>query len=142
MENILRVVFQCCLNSLLAQISEKDNFPLMLHTKFFNTIYNYSQGGSYLWTVRVTAAVYWELGSKPKLFPLIFQHWAGVSLYTSSYEFAETCELDRQALASFPPSKTVRESFPSYGFDYLTWLNQSIITFSRHVALRLLSISL
>jgi len=45
MENILRVVFQCCLNSLLAQISEKNNFPLMLHTKFFNTIYNYSQGG-------------------------------------------------------------------------------------------------
>jgi hypothetical protein len=53
----------------------------------------------YLWTVRVTAAVYWGLGYKPKLLPLILQHWAGVSFYTSSYEFAETCVFIKQSLS-------------------------------------------
>ena len=52
----------------------------------------------YLWTVRVTAAVYWELGSKPRLFPLILQHRAGVSPYTSSYELAGTCVFGKQSL--------------------------------------------
>jgi hypothetical protein len=30
-----------------------------------------------------------------KPFPLILQHWAGVSFNTSSYELAETCDCDR-----------------------------------------------
>ena len=81
----------------------------------------------YLWTVRVTAAVYWGLKSKPKLFLLSLQHRAGVSLYTSFFKFAETCELDRQALTSFPPSRTVHESFPSYGSDYLTRIKQKYL---------------
>ena len=54
----------------------------------------------YLWTVRVTAAVYWGLRSKPKLFSLILQHRAGVSLYTSFYKFAETCVFTKQLLSS------------------------------------------
>ena len=44
----------------------------------------------YLRTVIVTAAVYWGLSSKLRfryLFPLSFQHWAGVSTYTSSLRF-------------------------------------------------------
>ena len=52
----------------------------------------------YLWTVRVTAAVYWTLSSKPKLLPLRLQHRAGVSPYTSSYELAETCVFTKQSL--------------------------------------------
>ena len=44
---------------------------------------------------QITAAVYWGLKSKPKLFLLILQHWAGVSLYTSFYKFAKTCDWDR-----------------------------------------------
>lgn len=54
----------------------------------------------YLWTVRVTAAVYWGLESKPKLFLLILQHRAGVSLYTSFFKFAETCVFIKQSLSS------------------------------------------
>ena len=54
----------------------------------------------YLWTVRVTAAVYWGLKSKPKLFLLILQHRAGVSLYTSFFKFAETCVFIKQSLSS------------------------------------------
>ena len=44
----------------------------------------------YLRTVIVTAAVHWGFSSELALLPLTFQHWAGVSPYTSSYDFAET----------------------------------------------------
>ena len=45
----------------------------------------------YLRTVIVTAAVHWGFDSELSLLLLTFQHWAGVSPYTSSFEFAETC---------------------------------------------------
>ena len=54
----------------------------------------------YLRTVIVTAAVYWGLSSMLRLplhFPLTFQHRAGVSPYTSSFDFAETCVFDKQS---------------------------------------------
>ena len=55
----------------------------------------------YLRTVIVTAAVYWGLSSKLRLrllFPLTFQHRAGVSSYTSSFDLAETCVFGKQSL--------------------------------------------
>ena len=53
--------------------------------------------------VIVTTAVYWGLSSPLRIhsqFPLTFQHRAGVSPYTSSYDFARTCVFGKQ---SFPP---------------------------------------
>ena len=50
----------------------------------------------YLRTVIVTAAVYWGFDSKLALLLLTFQHRAGVSPYTSSYDLAETCVFDKQ----------------------------------------------
>ena len=56
----------------------------------------------YLRTVIVTAAVHWGFGSMLQFitlhFPLTFQHWAGVSSYTSSFDFAETCVFVKQLL--------------------------------------------
>jgi hypothetical protein len=55
----------------------------------------------YLRTVIVTAAVYWGLSSLLRLrlqIPVTFQHRAGVSPYTSSFDFAETCVFDKQLL--------------------------------------------
>ena len=55
----------------------------------------------YLRTVIVTAAVYWGLSSELRLrllFPLTFQHRAGVSPYTSAYALAETCVFGKQSL--------------------------------------------
>ena len=58
----------------------------------------------YLRTVIVTAAVYWGFSSKllrqmaDNLIPLTFQHRAGVSPYTASYDFAETCVFSKQSL--------------------------------------------
>ena len=56
----------------------------------------------YLRTVIVTAAVYWGFGSKLRLtanlFPLTFQHRAGVSPYTSPFGLAETCVFAKQSL--------------------------------------------
>ena len=59
----------------------------------------------YLRTVIVTAAVYWGFSSKLRLaantLPLTFQHRAGVSPYTSSFDFAETCVFGKQSLGPF-----------------------------------------
>ena len=55
----------------------------------------------YLRTVIVTAAVYWGFGSKLSLFPLTFQHRAGVSPYTSAFAFAETCVFGKQSPGPF-----------------------------------------
>ena len=51
----------------------------------------------YLWTVRVTAAVYWSFSSMRKHLPLTFQHRAKVRPNTSSYEFAESCVFTKQS---------------------------------------------
>ena len=59
----------------------------------------------YLRTVIVTAAVHWGLSSKLLysicspilLFPLTFQHRAGVSSYTSACALAETCVFGKQS---------------------------------------------
>ena len=50
----------------------------------------------YLRTVIVTAAVHWGFDSELALLLLTFQHWAGVSPYTSSFDFAETCVFAKQ----------------------------------------------
>jgi len=55
----------------------------------------------YLRTVIVTAAVYWGFGSELSPLPLTFQHRAGVSPYTSSYDFAGTCVFGKQSLGPF-----------------------------------------
>ena len=50
----------------------------------------------YLRTVIVTAAVYWGFNSMLAHLLLTFQHRAGVSSYTSSFDLAETCVFDKQ----------------------------------------------
>ena len=52
----------------------------------------------YLRTVIVTAAVHRGLSSMLAHLPLTFRHWAGVSPYTSSFDFAETCVFGKQLL--------------------------------------------
>ena len=54
----------------------------------------------YLRTVIVTAAVHWGFGSKLSLISLTFQHRAGVSPYTSSFDLAETCVFAKQSPGS------------------------------------------
>ena len=55
----------------------------------------------YLRTVIVTAAVYWGFDSGLALLLLTFQHRAGVSPYTSSFDLAETCVFGKQSLGPF-----------------------------------------
>ncbi len=50
----------------------------------------------YLRTVIVTAAVHQGLDSRREPILLTFWHWAGVSPYTYSCEFAETCVFGKQ----------------------------------------------
>ena len=51
----------------------------------------------YLRTVIVTAAVYWGFNSMLSHLLLTFQHRAGVSPYTSSFDLAETCVFAKQS---------------------------------------------
>lgn len=55
----------------------------------------------YLRTVIVTAAVHWGFSSNREALPLTFQHWAGVSPYTSTFVLAETYVFDKQFRALF-----------------------------------------
>ena len=58
----------------------------------------------YLWTIIVIAAVHWGFSSLLCCYrvssnwqiTLTFQHWAGVSPYTSAFAFAETCVFGKQ----------------------------------------------
>ena len=52
----------------------------------------------YLRTVIVTAAVHWGFDSMLAHLLLTFQHRAGVTPYTSSYDLAESCVFDKQLL--------------------------------------------
>src|SRR5205814_972229 len=69
----------------------------------------------YLRTVIVTAAVHRGLDSRLRS-PLLvtFRHWAGVSPYTATFVFAETCVFGKQSLEPIlcylltPGSKTIR----------------------------------
>ena len=55
----------------------------------------------YLRTVIVTAAVHRGFSSELSPLPLTFRHWAGVSLYTSSFDFAQTCVFGKQSTGPF-----------------------------------------
>ena len=55
----------------------------------------------YLRTVIVTAAVHRGFSSELSPLPLTFRHWAGVSPYTSSCDFAQTCVCDKQSIEPF-----------------------------------------
>ena len=55
----------------------------------------------YLRTVIVTAAVYWGFNSELAPLLLTFQHRAGVTPYTSSYDLAESCVFDKQLPGPF-----------------------------------------
>ena len=50
----------------------------------------------YLRTVIVTAAVHWGFSLMLAHRSLTFQHWAGVSPYTSTFVLAQTCVFDKQ----------------------------------------------
>ena len=65
----------------------------------------------YLRTVIVTAAVHQGLVSLLAQIHVTFWHWAGITTYTSSYEFAESCVFGKQSpgLVSCAPFRKVRK---------------------------------
>ena len=95
----------------------------------------------YLRTVIVTAAVYWGLSSLLRLrlqIPVTFQHRAGVSPHTSSFDFAEACVFAKQLLGPFhcglPFSR--RPFLRTYGVNLpssLTMLSPLVLGFSPHL---------
>ena len=73
----------------------------------------------YLRTVIVTAAVYWGFNSVLAHLLLTFQHRAGVSPYTSSFDLAQTCVFDKQLPGPIlcGSSCEVHSFFRSYGVN-------------------------
>ena len=97
----------------------------------------------YLRTVIVTAAVHWGFNSKLALLLLTFQHWAGVSPYTSSFEFAETCVFAKQlpgpihcgSLSGAPLFPKLRGQFAEF-LNYPSPVGLRILFLSTCVGLR------
>ena len=92
----------------------------------------------YLRTVIVTAAVHWGFNLELALHLLTFQHRAGVSPYTSSYDLAQTCVFDKQSpgplhcdptCVGYPFSRSYRVILPSS----LTTLHPLALEFSSHL---------
>ena len=78
----------------------------------------------YLRTVIVTAAVYWGFGSVLAHIPLTFQHRAGVSPYTSSFDLAETCVFAKQSPGPFLCGHVaVAPLFPKLRGQFAEFLN-------------------
>ena len=91
----------------------------------------------YLRTVIVTAAVHWGFNSELAPLLLTFQHRAGVSPYTSSYDLAQTCVFDKQSPGPLhcgltgvrhPFSRSYRVILPSS----LTTLHPLALEYSSH----------
>ena len=97
----------------------------------------------YLRTVIVTSAVHWGFDSELSLLLLTFQHWAGVSPYTSSFDFAETCVFDKQLpgpilcghIAVAPLFPKLRGQFAEF-LNYLSPVGLRILFLSTCVGLR------
>ena len=97
----------------------------------------------YLRTVIVTAAVYWGFNSELSPFLLTFQHRAGVSPYTSSFDFAETCVFAKQlpgpihcgSLAGAPLFPKLRGQFAEF-LNYPSPVGLRILFLSTCVGLR------
>ena len=86
----------------------------------------------YLRTVIVTAAVHWGF------LPLTFQHWAGVSSYTSSFDLAETYVFDKQLLGTILCDQLLHwlPLFRSYGVSLpssLTMFHPFVLGSSPHL---------
>ena len=91
----------------------------------------------YLRTVIVTAAVYWGFNSMLSHLLLTFQHRAGVSPYTSSFDLAETCVFAKQSLGPILCGLSLNRHplFRSYGVNLpssLTTLLPTVLGFSPH----------
>ena len=80
----------------------------------------------YLRTVIVTAAVYWGFDSGLALLLLTFQHRAGVSPYTSSFDLAETCVFAKQLPGPIHCGSLSRAPlFPKLRGQFAEFLNNS-----------------
>ena len=78
----------------------------------------------YLRTVIVTAAVYWGFNSELAPFLLTFQHRAGVTPYTSSFDLAESCVFDKQSPGPIHCGSISRASlFPKLRDQFAEFLN-------------------
>ena len=90
----------------------------------------------YLRTVIVTAAVHWGFGSRLSPLPLTFQHWAGVSPYTSAFALAETCVFGKQSPGPVPAARLSGHAFSrSYGVNLPSSLTRGRSTTSAHLRL-------
>ena len=82
------------------------SFRLVAGNRHLHRYYNFAENlpdkeFRYLRTVIVTAAVHWGFNSMLSHLLLTFQHRAGVSSYTSSFDLAQTCVFGKQLLGPF-----------------------------------------
>ena len=82
----------------------------------------------YLRTVIVTAAVHWGFDSELAPLLLTFQHWAGVSSYTSAFALAETYVFVKQSLGPIFCASISRVPFiPKLQGHFAEFLNKNYL---------------
>ena len=98
----------------------------------------------YLWTIIVIAAVHGGFKSMLRCYRLssilqiilTFQHWAGVSSYTSAYALAETCVFAKQSLGPIHCGSPKRPSLiPKLRDHCAEFLNHSSLAHLRILSL-------
>ena len=90
----------------------------------------------YLRTIIVIADVHWRFGDWLSPLPLTFQHWSGVTPYTSPYGFAESCVFGKQSLGLFRcgPTCAGRSISLGYGRFFAEFLNKGSLVHLRLLA--------
>ena len=90
----------------------------------------------YLRTVIVTAAVYWGFNSELSLLLLTFQHRAGVTPYTSSFDLAESCVFGKQLPGTLYCGSIARPPLlPKLRGHFAEFLNHSSLAHLRILSL-------
>jgi hypothetical protein len=85
----------------------------------------------YLRTVIVTAAVHWGFSSLHTQLPLTFQHWAGVSPYTSTFVLAQTYVFGKQLHGFFSCGPLTLSTKTRQTLRFFSSLGQNGIHFVR-----------
>ena len=90
----------------------------------------------YLRTIIVIADVHWRFGDWLAPLSLTFQHWSGVTPYTSPYGFAESCVFGKQSLGVFCCSQPCgwQSISLSYGRCFAEFLNEGSLVHLRLLA--------
>ena len=95
----------------------------------------------YLRTIIVIADVHWRFGNWREPLPLTFQHWSGVTPYTSPYGLAESCVFGKQSDGHFSCAQHFRRNIGKTSCELTSRFFAEFLNQVSLIHLRLLALS-